>query len=178
MLVWALDVVGADTTKWTTEAFTATIRDGYLYGRGAIDDKGMLAATTTVMAELAKQRGALNRDIIFLGTAGEEGGPSVGIDWILEHHPDVLGNAEFALNEGGRIRVADGIVRTVNIQTTEKSLHRACLRARTTACSVPCPHALAALARAANRCTSTLTGSSTRRPNLLRSTVGDRADAV
>ncbi len=149
-----MDVVGADTTKWTTNAFEATIRDGYLYGRGAIDDKGMLAATATVLAELAKQRGALKRDIIFLGTAGEEGGPSVGIDWVLEHHADMLGNAEFALNEGGRIRVDAGTVRTVNIQTTEKVPYNVRARARGTSGhgSVPLPdNALAALARAANR---------------------------
>ena len=149
-----MDVVGADTTKWTTNAFEATIRDGYLYGRGAIDDKGMLAATATVMVELAKQRGALTRDIIFLGTAGEEGGPSVGIDWVLEHHADLLGNAEFALNEGGRIRVDGGIVRTVNIQTTEKVAYNVKAVARGTSGhgSVPLPgNALAALARAAVR---------------------------
>lgn len=149
-----MDVVGADTTKWTTSAFQATVRDGYLYGRGAIDDKGMLSATATALAELAKQRGTLKRDIIFLGTAGEEGGPSVGIDWILEHHPDVLGNAEFALNEGGRIRVDNGMVRTVNIQTTEKVPYNVRAMARGTSGhgSVPLPdNALAALARAANR---------------------------
>ena len=149
-----MDVVGADTAKWTSNAFEATIRDGYLYGRGAIDDKGMLAATTTVLTELAKQRATLKRDIIFIGTAGEEGGPSVGIDWILEHHPDVLGNAEFALNEGGRIRVDGGMVRTVNIQTTEKVPYnvRAMARGPSGHGSVPLPdNALAALARAANR---------------------------
>src|SRR5688572_13440424 len=136
-----MDVVGADTTKWTTDAFQATIRDGYLYGRGAIDDKGMLAATTTVMAEMAKRRGTLKRDIIFLGTAGEEGGPSVGIDWIIEHHPDVLGNAEFALNEGGRVRVDGSMIRTVNIQTTEKVSYvvRAMARGPSGHGSVPLP---------------------------------------
>ncbi len=149
-----MDVVGADTTKWTTDAFQPTIRDGYLYGRGAIDDKGMLAATATALADLAKQRATLKRDIIFLATAGEEGGPSVGIDWVLEHHPDVLGNAEFALNEGGRVRVNEGFVRTVNIQTTEKVPYnvRALARGTSGHASVPLQdNALAALARAANR---------------------------
>jgi acetylornithine deacetylase/succinyl-diaminopimelate desuccinylase-like protein len=149
-----MDVVGADTTKWTTGPFTPTIRDGYLYGRGAIDDKGMLAAITTALTELAKRRESLTRDIIFLGTAGEEGGPSVGIDWVLEHHLDVLGNAEFALNEGGRVRVADGMIRTVNIQTTEKVSYnvRALARGPSGHGSVPLPdNALAALARAATR---------------------------
>ena len=149
-----MDVVGVDTTKWTTNAFEAVIRDGYLYGRGAIDDKGMLAATATVLTELAKQRGSLRRDIIFVGTAGEEGGPSVGIDWILEHHPDVLGNAEFALNEGGRVRVDGSMIRTVNIQTTEKVPYvvRALARGPSGHGSVPLPdNALAALARAVQR---------------------------
>jgi len=149
-----MDVVGADTTKWETDAFTPTIRDGYLYGRGAIDDKGMLAATLTALVQLAAQRDRLDRDIIFFGTAGEEGGPSVGVDWVIEHHRDLIGEAEFALNEGGRIRVADGQVRTVNIQTTEKVYYDVVATARGTGGhgSVPLPdNALAALARAVNR---------------------------
>jgi acetylornithine deacetylase/succinyl-diaminopimelate desuccinylase-like protein len=149
-----MDVVGADTTKWDSNAFEATIRDGYLYGRGAIDDKGMIAATATAFAELAKDRATLTRDVVFLGTAGEEGGPSVGIDWVLEHHADALGNPEFALNEGGRVRVDRGMVRTVNIQTTEKVYYTVVATARGPSGhgSVPLPNnALAALARAVDR---------------------------
>jgi acetylornithine deacetylase/succinyl-diaminopimelate desuccinylase-like protein len=149
-----MDVVGADTTKWETDAFTPVIRDGYLYGRGAIDDKGMLAATLTSLVQLAQQRNRLDRDIIFFATAGEEGGPSVGVDWMIEHHRDLIGDAEFALNEGGRIRVQDGAVRTVNIQTTEKVYYNVIATATGTSGhgSVPLPdNALAALARAVNR---------------------------
>ncbi|HEX6041996.1 M20/M25/M40 family metallo-hydrolase [Longimicrobium sp.] len=149
-----MDVVGADTTKWQTDAFTPTIRDGYLYGRGAIDDKGMLAATLTALVQLAGQRGRLDRDVIFFATAGEEGGPLVGVDWVIEHHRDLIGDAEFALNEGGRIRVANGQVRTVNIQTTEKVYYDVIATARGTGghASVPLPdNALAALARAVAR---------------------------
>ena len=149
-----MDVVGADTTRWETDAFTPVIRDGYLYGRGAIDDKGMLAATLTALVQLAQQRNRLDRDIIFFATAGEEGGPSVGVDWVIEHHRDLIGDAEFALNEGGRIRVQDGAVRTVNIQTTEKVYYNVIATATGTSGhgSVPLPdNALAALARAVNR---------------------------
>lgn len=149
-----MDVVGADTTKWETDAFTPTLRDGYLYGRGAIDDKGMLAATLTAITQLAAQRSRLDRDIIFFGTAGEEGGPSVGVDWMIEHHRDLIGDAEFALNEGGRIRVENGRVNTVNIQTTEKGYYDVVATATGTGGhgSVPLPdNALAALARAVNR---------------------------
>jgi acetylornithine deacetylase/succinyl-diaminopimelate desuccinylase-like protein len=149
-----MDVVNADTTKWETKPFEATIRGDYLYGRGAIDDKGMLAAAATVMARLAAHRERLTRDIIFLATAGEEGGPPVGIEWVIEHHFDLLDGADFALNEGGRIRVANGQVRTVNIQTTEKVPYNVIAKATGTSghASVPLPdNALAALARSVSR---------------------------
>jgi acetylornithine deacetylase/succinyl-diaminopimelate desuccinylase-like protein len=149
-----MDVVGADTTKWETDAFTPTIRGGYLYGRGAIDDKGMLAATLVAMADLARQRDRLTRDVIFLATAGEEGGPLVGIDRVIEHHRDLIGDAEFALNEGGRIRVGEGRIREVAIQTTEKVYYDVIATATGTSGhgSVPLPdNALAALSRAIAR---------------------------
>ncbi|HEX8672219.1 MAG TPA: M20/M25/M40 family metallo-hydrolase [Longimicrobium sp.] len=149
-----MDVVGADSTKWETNAFVPTIRGAHLYGRGAIDDKGMLAAALVAMQELARDRGRMTRDVIFLATAAEEGGPSVGIDSVVEHHRELLGNAEFALNEGGRIRVRDGAIRTVNIQTTEKVYYNVVATATGTGGhgSVPLPgNALAALARAVNR---------------------------
>jgi acetylornithine deacetylase/succinyl-diaminopimelate desuccinylase-like protein len=145
-----MDVVGADTARWETPPFEPTVRDGYLYGRGAIDDKGMLAAATVAMLELAKQRDRLTRDVIFLGTAAEEGG-DVGIDEVMAKHRALIGDAEFALNEGGRIRVENGAVRTVNVQTTEKVSYnvRGTARGPSGHGSVPLPeNALAALARA------------------------------
>lgn len=149
-----MDVVGADTTKWETNPFVATVKDGYLYGRGAIDDKGMLAATVAALQQLAPRRDRLTRDIIFLGTAAEEGGPAIGIDVMVGEHWDLVKDAEFALNEGGRVRVADGIVRTVNIQTTEKIYYtvEAVATGPSGHGSVPLPdNALAALARAVAR---------------------------
>ncbi len=79
LLMGHMDVVGVDTTKWETPAFEPTVKDGYLYGRGAIDDKGMLATATTAFLQLAKERESLQRDIIFLGTAAEESGGTEGI---------------------------------------------------------------------------------------------------
>lgn len=149
-----MDVVGTDSTRWQTNPLEPTIRDGYLYGRGAIDDKGMLAATVTAMQALARQRATLKRDVILFATAGEEGGPPVGVEWMVEHHPELLGGAEFALNEGGRVRVDQGRVRTVNIQTTEKVYYDVIGTATGPSghASVPlADNALAALARASAR---------------------------
>ncbi len=96
----------------------------------------------------------MTRDVVFLATAAEEGGPGVGVDWVLEHHPELLGEPAFALNEGGRVRVKDGRVHSVNIQTTEKVAYNVAVRALGPSGhgSVPLPdNALAAMARALGR---------------------------
>lgn len=149
-----MDVVGAQEDRWTTPPLVPTEKDGYLYGRGTIDDKGMLAATVVSLRRLAARRDALTRDVILLATAGEEGGPAVGVDHVLEHHRALLGDAELALNEGGRVRIRDGRIETVNIQTTEKVPFNVKLRATGPSGhgSVPLrDNALAALARACAR---------------------------
>jgi acetylornithine deacetylase/succinyl-diaminopimelate desuccinylase-like protein len=147
------DVVGVDPTRWETPLFEPTVRDGYLYGRGTIDDKGMLAAGLTALLYLAAQRGALNRDIIVLATAEEESGGE-GIRWIVDHDFQQIEDADFALNEGGRIRTEDGLIRLVSIQTTEKIPYNIVGTASGPSghASTPLPNnALAALARAVNR---------------------------
>lgn len=154
MIMGHMDVVGVDTTKWTTPPFTATIKGDYLYGRGAIDDKGMLATATAAIQQLALIRDRLDRDIIFVATAAEEGGPEVGIDRIIAQHFDLVQDAEFALNEGGRVRIGDGHVRSVNIQTTEKLSYNIVATATGPSghASVPLPdNVLAALSRAVMR---------------------------
>ncbi|HEX5385130.1 MAG TPA: M20/M25/M40 family metallo-hydrolase [Gemmatimonadales bacterium] len=148
-----MDVVGADTSKWKSPPFKATVRGGYLYGRGAIDDKGMLSAAVTAFEMLARRRDRLDRDVILLGTASEEGG-DVGIAWLLQRRADLVNQAEFALNEGGRVRVEGGRVSTVDIQTTEKVYYAVTCTAHGPSGhgSVPLPdNALAALARAVAR---------------------------
>jgi acetylornithine deacetylase/succinyl-diaminopimelate desuccinylase-like protein len=96
-----LDVVGADPESWSTPPFEPTVRGDYLYGRGTIDDKGMLAAAATAFRLLARDREALRRDVIFLGTADEEAGGAEGIDALLAERPELISDAEFAINEGG-----------------------------------------------------------------------------
>ena len=153
LIMGHMDVVGADPTKWITPPFQASERDGYLYGRGTIDDKGPLAATAIAMRMLAPLRGSLDRDIILLGTAAEEGGDQ-GIERVLEKHFDLIKDAEFALNEGGRVRTRNGRIYAVNIQVTEKLSYVVDATAKGTSGhgSVPQPdNAIAALARALTR---------------------------
>lgn len=149
-----MDVVGADPSAWNSPPFRATERDGYVFGRGAIDCKGPLAAEFTAFLALAQQVDALQRHVVFFATAAEEGGPNLGVDWVLEHAPHLLREPEFALNEGGRVRVLDGAVASVNIQTTEKVAYDVQVSASGPSGhgSVPLPdNALAALARAVQR---------------------------
>jgi len=149
-----MDVVGADVAKWTSPPFTPTERDGYLYGRGTIDDKGALAATAVAMRLLAARRDSLDRDIILLGTAAEEGGGDQGIGTVIAKHFDLIKDAEFALNEGGRVRMRNGKVFSINIQVTEKISYVVTATARGTSGhgSVPLPdNPIAALSRALAR---------------------------
>jgi len=119
MLMAHLDVVGVERDKWTIDPFAGTIRDGYIYGRGASDDKGMLAANVAAFLQLHRDKVPLDRDIILLAEAGEEGTPKYGIEYMIENHWDKI-DCEYVMNEGGAIHVEDGSVNYVAIATTEK----------------------------------------------------------
>jgi len=119
LLMAHLDVVGVDKTKWTFDPFGGVIKDGYLYGRGAIDDKGMLAANLATFIALKRTNAHLNRDVIFFSEADEEAGGESGIKFAVEKHWDKIA-CGFALNEGGNVFVKDGKVQYVGIQATEK----------------------------------------------------------
>ena len=119
LLMAHTDVVGVERTDWTIDPFGGELRNGHVYGRGASDDKGQLAAMVQVMLMLHRADVPLDRDIILLAEAGEEGTTEVGIDFMVAEHWDEI-DAEFALNEGGRMSAVDGSVNTVSIATTEK----------------------------------------------------------
>ena len=123
LLMAHMDVVGVERANWSVDPFAGDVRDGYLYGRGAIDDKGMLASNlmTMLLVQRALAGGAiaLERDVIFLATADEEAGGDWGIDWLIANHPDLI-RAEFALNEGGRTRVIGGKPLYLAVQSAEK----------------------------------------------------------
>lgn len=157
MLMAHMDVVGVEREKWRQHPFSGEIADGYLYGRGAIDDKGMLA--TNLQAVVLLQRAVRetgvrpDRDVIFLATSDEETGGDYGIDWVLEHHRDLV-DAEFALNEGGRVRVVGGRRVYAAVQCSEKVPHNLIVTARGPGGHAAIPHdgnAIVRLARALAR---------------------------
>ena len=117
-----MDVVLASPEYWSVEPFSGVIKDGSVWGRGALDMKGEGIAQLMTLLVLQRARVPLKRDIIFLATADEEIGAGVGAAWLVEHHADLFQDAEFLLNEGGTTR-ADGRggVDYYGIGTTEKS---------------------------------------------------------
>jgi acetylornithine deacetylase/succinyl-diaminopimelate desuccinylase-like protein len=119
LLVAHLDVVGVDKTKWTVDPFAATIKDGYLYGRGAIDNKAMLATNIAVMVALKRANARLNRDVIFLATDDEEQGGEASVKILIAKYWDKIA-AGFALNEGGNVVLEGGKVKYVAVQASEK----------------------------------------------------------
>ena len=104
LLVAHMDTVPVDRSRWSVDPFGAVIKDGYLYGRGAIDDKGMLAANLAVFVSLKRSMAHLNRDVIFLATADEEQGGEASMRMLLAKYWDKFA-AGFAINEGGNVFV-------------------------------------------------------------------------
>jgi len=119
LLVAHMDVVGVDRSKWTVDPFAAVIKDGYLYGRGSIDDKGMLAANLAAFIALKRSNARLNRDVIFLATADEEQGGDASIKILISKYWDKFA-AGYALNEGGEVFMKNGRVQYVAVQASEK----------------------------------------------------------
>ena len=131
LLMGHTDVVGVEREKWTVDPFGGVIKDGHIYGRGAIDDKDSVAAALVVFLTLRRLNVSLDRDVIFLAEAGEEGTPDLGIAYMVDKHWDLV-DAEFALAEGGEVPVRNGRVRYVGVATTEKVPNTVTLTAKGT----------------------------------------------
>jgi acetylornithine deacetylase/succinyl-diaminopimelate desuccinylase-like protein len=114
------DVVGVEREKWSVPPFDGVIKEGYVWGRGAIDFKGGLAVFAEAAMRIARNKIPLKRDLIFMVEADEEAQPFNTI-WLAQNHWDKM-DCEFALNEGGWImKRPDGRVRYVSISTADKS---------------------------------------------------------
>lgn len=117
-----LDVVPAYSDAWTSPPFGAIERDGFIVGRGALDMKSLAIAQLMVMLRVKRERVALSRDLIFLGTADEEAGGRQGAEWMVTRFPELLDGAEYLLNEGGGNLVqSDGRVLAIGLSTVEKT---------------------------------------------------------
>ena len=119
LLMGHLDVVGVARDKWTVDPFAALMKNGYLYGRGAEDDKAMDAANLVVFLKLHRDKVPLDRDVILLAEAGEEGTSQFGIDYMVDKHWDAI-DCEYTLNEGGRFHIENGKVQYAGVSSTEK----------------------------------------------------------
>lgn len=131
LLLSHLDVVPAPAERWSHDPFAADLVDGYVYGRGAVDMKAMIAMELGVVRMLAAETRAagldpardpvpgLRRDVLFTCTADEEAGGVAGAKWFAEHRPDWL-RAAGALNECGGVSATIAGRRLYPIQVAEK----------------------------------------------------------
>ena len=101
LLLSHMDVVPADRKFWSIDPFAATVKDGYMYGRGALDTKSLGIVELEAFLALHRSKAPLNRDVIFMATADEEAGAAYGAGWVVEHHPESFKGVGFVLNEGG-----------------------------------------------------------------------------
>lgn len=119
LLVAHMDVVGSERARWSLDPFGAVLKDGYIYGRGAIDDKSMLVANLATFLALKRSSAHLNRDVIFLATPDEEAGGEAGIKILIARNWDKFA-AGYAINEGGEVVAKDGKAQYVAVQASEK----------------------------------------------------------
>jgi acetylornithine deacetylase/succinyl-diaminopimelate desuccinylase-like protein len=121
ILLSHMDVVPVNQKDWKVPAFTGLVKDGKIWGRGAIDDKGM--GVMELMAMLAIKRAGilLNRDVLFVATGDEEVGGQNGAGWFADHETSVYSDAGFLLNEGGGIRDLKYGKKLYGVSVTEKT---------------------------------------------------------
>lgn len=101
LLLNHIDVVPPGPVKWTHPPFSGEIALNQLYGRGALDMKGIAICQIEAMLALARTHAVPERDVVFLATADEEELGGMGVAWLLQHRPDVFEGIRYALNEGG-----------------------------------------------------------------------------
>jgi len=119
LLMAHTDTVNVDPAKWTHPPFSAALDAGYVYGRGAVDDKDNVAASLMVMLLIKRLKLPLDRDVIFLAESGEEGSTQVGIQFMANQQFDAI-DAEYCLAEGGNVTRIGGQARYASVQTLEK----------------------------------------------------------
>lgn len=128
-----LDVVPADPAGWSVDPFEGVIKDGMLWGRGAVDMKDMDAMILTATAEILRAGDKPRRDVILAFFADEEAGGVYGSRYLVDNHPELFAGAGTAISEVGGYSIDVEGQRAYLIQTGEKALDWIRLRARGTA---------------------------------------------
>ena len=121
LLLSHLDVVAANPAEWSVDPFAGTVKDGYVYGRGAYDMKGMLAVELFTLKLLKQNNIPLKGDIVLAATADEEKGGEEGAGYILRKHKDKVW-CPYVLNEGGGLAIPQKNGNVYPVQTAEKGI--------------------------------------------------------
>ncbi|MCE0764690.1 M20/M25/M40 family metallo-hydrolase [Pseudonocardia kujensis] len=126
-----LDVVPAEPSEWSVHPFSGAVQDGYVWGRGAVDMKDMVAMTIAVARQFKREGYVPPRDIVFAFVADEEAGGSYGCQWLVEHRPDLFEGVTEAVGEVGGFSLTLGRDRRVYlIESAEKGMAWMRLRAK------------------------------------------------
>ncbi|GAA2686881.1 MULTISPECIES: M20/M25/M40 family metallo-hydrolase [Actinosynnema] len=129
-----LDVVPADASEWSVHPFSGAVQDGYVWGRGAVDMKDMVAMSLAVARRFKRDGIVPPRDIVFAFLADEEAGGLYGAQWLVEHRPELFEGVTEAISEVGGFSITlKDDVRAYLVETAEKGIRWLKLRVRGTA---------------------------------------------
>jgi acetylornithine deacetylase/succinyl-diaminopimelate desuccinylase-like protein len=121
LLLSHLDVVAANPKEWTVDPFGGLVKDGFVWGRGALDMKGMTAVEVMALKLLKRNGAKLKGDVLLAATADEERGGEAGAGWLVQNHPDRV-HADCVLNEGGGMAMQVNGKEMFTINTAEKGI--------------------------------------------------------
>jgi len=140
LLLNHIDVVPVEKERWTVDPFEGIVQDGYLYGRGALDDKSMGIIEMMTLLILQRKKVPLERDVLFFAAADEETGGKWGIQWAMENVSS-LRRSEYALNEGGYVILNEtGDPDRYEISNGQKIVFQLQLKAKGTSGHASMPH--------------------------------------
>ncbi|MEU4804139.1 M20/M25/M40 family metallo-hydrolase [Actinosynnema sp. NPDC023587] len=129
-----LDVVPADASEWSVHPFSGAVQDGYVWGRGAVDMKDMVAMTLAVARHFKRNGVVPPRDIVFAFLADEEAGGVFGAKWLVDNRPELFEGVTEAISEVGGFSITlKDDVRAYLVETAEKGIRWLKLRVRGTA---------------------------------------------
>jgi acetylornithine deacetylase/succinyl-diaminopimelate desuccinylase-like protein len=129
-----LDVVPADASEWSVHPFSGAVQDGYVWGRGAVDMKDMVAMSLAMARRFKRDNIVPPRDIVFAFLADEEAGGLFGAKWLVENRPELFEGVTEAISEVGGFSITlKDDVRAYLVETAEKGIRWLKLRVRGTA---------------------------------------------